>query len=298
MSGTEVTKDNKNNKTSVGKIPVGTRVYMPENEMFGNVTRNTVLGNNGIVAECDDGVKRVFCGNDLETKIYCKDDGKNLAGEEKVIPTDVSVVGPSVLQSMGLEESTQKQLLQKFMVLDPQVRLEKAKYWEENKDDKKAMSVFLPDLLQLLASDANYIKVKSQKLLSHVDETTRSKMYENLMNNFSVEEREEMMSNFTDCETDRRASQDFIQGMYRKLLDSSSYLSVEFHRSLNDAGIFEQDTVGKIDKMLSEASESEKDEIAEKWRVKKYYRSKSGSKFALGVISRYDEQSKENSDNQ
>lgn len=131
-------------------VSAGDRVYVTSAKSFGDVVKTSVLGTDAVVVECDDGSLRAVCGDKLLEEVVDKSTSKNGKGSQKTLPTDVKVIGPAVLQTFGVDEPTRAALFQKFIVLDEGVQLEKATYWEQNKDDPAKMSTFLPELMSLL----------------------------------------------------------------------------------------------------------------------------------------------------
>ena len=268
-------------------FPLGTRIYLPDVELFGDVQRTSVLGTNGIVVNCDDEVTRMFCGKEFLKKVFDKASGKNATGEAIEIPPDVKIIGPSVLKSIGVDDSSQALLLHKFMALEKSDRLEKAIYWEEHKDDQEAMSTFLPDLLRVLEDDTQFITENSKKLLTHVDETIRQEMLEKLMTDFSHEEREKMMEKFIVGKGDHKQCRQFLQYMYEILLSNDKYIMLEFTQALVKLKMFKDETVPLITTMLERTDEATQMEIATKWRSRKLYNSNRGPRFALQTIEKY-----------
>ncbi|CAM9106633.1 unnamed protein product [Sphacelaria rigidula] len=268
-------------------VTKGSRVYLPSMKMFGEVIKTSALGTVAIVVQCDDGVLRVVCGDAVENDVVDIATSKNGEGSTVTIPTDVKTIGPQVLESIGVDEETRAALFQKFMVLDEAVRLEKAAYWEANKDNPQAMATFLPELVSLLGEDTQFIQAKSAKLLRHVDPDVRDVMLTNMMTTTSPEERKAMILQYTAIQNDKRKVMTFLQGMYERLLDDKTYIEVEFKLALSRKRVNLEQSASVVTAFVAKLSEAEMAAIVSEWRQKKYYRSRHGEKHALSLIEEY-----------
>lgn len=268
-------------------VSKGSRVYIPSVKLFGDVVKTSALGTVAVVVECDDGVLRVVCGDGVEEDVVDKDTSKNGRGVSVTVPTDVKTIGPQVLESIGVDEATRAALFQKFMVLDEAVRLEKASYWEANKDNAEAMKTFLPELMGLLDEDTHFIEVKSAKLLRHLDADVRTAMMTNMMSSTTAEERKTMILEYTAIQNDKIKVVGFLQGMYERLLDDKTYIAMEFKNALGRRRIYADESVPMIAAFLSNLSETEQADIARVWRERKFYRSTHvGGAYALGLMQK------------
>ena len=263
-------------------VSKGSRVFLTSANMFGDVTRLGALGTDAVVITCDDGSLRVVCG-DLHD-VVDTESSKNGSGEDVAIPTDVRVVGKQVLKDFGLDEESSAALFQKFMVLDESLRLEKASYWEANKDDNNKMEEFLSDLLTLLGSDTAFIKAKSARLLGHLDDETRAVMLTNMMDLTTEAERKAMILQYTSIQNDRRQVDEFLQVMYELLLDNRRYIKNEFRKALVTLKILEAESTPMIESFLSNSSDIQVDDVVEEWRRMKLYRSRARGTYARNVL--------------
>ena len=268
-------------------VDKGSRVFVESLQMFGDVIKTKTLGADGVVVQCDDGSVHAVYGNNVEEKVFDKSTSKNGKGDQVELPTDVKVIGPQVLESIGVDEQTRAALFQKFMVLEESVRLEKASYWEANRNNAAAMSTFLPELMTLLGGDTLFIQAKSAKLLAHLDDDVRSAMLTSMMAKTTAEERKAMILQYTSIQNDRRRVEDFLQGLYELLLDNKTYIAMEFKKSLEKMRVFPEESSPMIAAFLANSSESELEGVVEKWRKRKYYRSRKGPRFSYEVVKEF-----------
>lgn len=238
-------------------VSKGTRVYLTSSKMFGEVMMTSVLGTDGVVVKCDNGSIQMVCGEDILDNVVEKSTENDGRGKSKAMPTDVRVIGPQVLESFGVDETTRAALFQKFMVLEENVRLEKATYWEANKDDPAKMAAFLPELMTLIGGDTQFIQTKSAKLLRHLDEDTRNAMLTNMMSSTTEDERKTMIMEYTSIQNDKRKVVEFLQSMYELLLDDETYLKMELKNALAKRRIYDEESVPMIDNLLANSSESQ-----------------------------------------
>lgn len=267
-------------------VSKGARVYISSKKMFGEVVRTRMLGTDAVVVQCDNGSLQAACGEDILDEIVDKSTLKNGRGKNKTLPTDVKVIGPQVLETFGVDERTRATLFQKFMVLEESVQLEKATYWEKNKDDAVAMSKFLPELMSLIGGDTLFIQRKSARLLKHLDEETRSKMLQNMMTKTTEEERKTLIMHYTLVQNDKRKVKAFLQDMYELLLDDKTYIMMEFKEALVAKRIFPKTSAPMIQVYLDNSSESQLSSVVRIWRKRKYYRSGKGGRYAFNVLRR------------
>lgn len=268
-------------------VAKGARTYLPGKKTYGDVVRTSMLGTDAIVVECDDGSMQAFCGNEILESVVDKTTKKNGKGNDIDIPTDVKVIGPAVLESIGLDEITRAALFQKFMVLEPEVRLEKAAYWELHQADQAKMSVFLPELMTLLGEDTLYIQTQSAKLLKHLDQATRDVMLAKFMTDTTEEQRKAFIIQFTLVRNDKFKTEEFLQGMYALLLDDSTYITMEFKKALGQRNITGSDATQLIDEFLQNTSDAIKTKVVTAWRKYKMYRSKRGKNYAYNQCRKY-----------
>lgn len=269
---------------NVMNVSKGSRVFVKSVKMFGEVTKMGALGTDAVVVMCDDGSLHVICGDNLKDDIVDKDTSKDGRGLEVPLPTDVRVIGSSILESFGVDEQTRGALFQKFLVLDESVQLEKATYWEANKDDQAKMAAFLTELVALLDEDNTFVEAKSAKLLKHLDQETRNIMLTNMMASTTGDERKAMIMQYTSIQNDKRKVAEFLQGMYELLLDNKSYIKSEFITALSAIRIFEEESTPLITDFLDNSSSAQQDDIAQEWRKRKLYRSAAGAAYARNLV--------------
>lgn len=265
-------------------VSKGSRVFVKSVKMFGEVTKMGALGTDAVVVKCDDGSLHVMCGENVKGDIVEKDTSKDGNGVEVPLPIDVRVIGPDILESFGVDEQTRATLFQKFLLLDESVRLEKATYWETNKNDQAKMTTFLQELTVLLKADDTFIQTKSEKLLKHLGADTRETMLTNMMASTTEDERKAMIMEYTSIQNDRKKVSEFLQGMYELLLDNKSYITSEFTRALTTIRMFEEESTPLITEFLANTSSAEQDDIAQEWRKRKLYRSPAGAAYARNLV--------------
>ena len=268
-------------------VAKGARTYLPGKKTYGDVVRTSMLGTDAIIVECDDGSMQAFCGDAILESVVDKATKKNGKGIDIDIPTDVKVIGPAVLESIGLDEVTRGALFQKFMVLDEVTRLEKAAYWELHQADQAKMDVFLPELMTLLGEDTLYIQTQSAKLLKHLDQATRDVMLAKFMTDTTEEQRKAFILQFTHVRNDKFKTEEFVQGMYALLLDDVTYITIEFKKALGKKNITGSDATQLIDEFLQNTSDAIKTKVVTAWRRYKMYRSKRGKSYAYNQCRKY-----------
>lgn len=268
-------------------VTTGTRIYVPSIKTYGDVVRTSILGTEAIVIQCDDGSMKAFCGEAMVSDVVNKSTGKNGKGEDVVVPTDVKVIGPAVLESIGLDETTRTALFQKFMVLDTDLRLEKATYWEANKDDEAAMSKFLPELMTVLGEDTLYIQTQANKLLAHLGADVRAGMLTKFMESTTEEERKVLIIEYTSKRSDKIKTEEFLQNMYELLLNNTEYITMEFKEALALNKIYEPESTELVATYLENTSESTLESVVNRWRTLKYYRSNKGRNYAHNQVRKY-----------
>lgn len=273
-------------------VSKGARVFIPSIDMFGEITRTSALGGTAAAVLCDDGVLRLFCGELMRTDVVDKDTQKDGNGAVQPVSTDVRTVGPPILDSFGVDDETKAVLFQKFMVLEENVRKEKASFWEANKDNQTVMSTFIPELLELLGDDTAFIQAKSERLLRDVDESVKSKMLTNMMTK-PEEDRKALIMHYTSIQNDAIKVDEFLQNMFELLLEDGDYLVMELKKALRKLLIDEAECVRLTSNFIANTTAEEQAEVASTWRTAKFYRSKKGTKFAHDLVTKYSEQTSE-----
>lgn len=267
-------------------VAKGDRVYVSFMDMFGEVMQTTTLGTDAAVVQCDDGSIQALYGDDTDDHVVDTVTGKNGRGKAFTVPTDVRKIGALMLESIGLDAETRASLFQKFLVLDEDVRKEKAAFWEANKDDAQAMAIFLPEMMALLGDDTYFIKAKAAKLLNHLDEDVRAIMFTNMMGTTTAEERKALIVRYTTIQNHKRLLVEFIEEMYKKLLDNKTYIAMEFKEYLSK-NVRLMKEIPNIPTFISNASDSQIDAIVDVWRRRKYYRSGRGGRYAFIIVRRF-----------
>jgi len=268
-------------------VAKGARTYLPGRKSYGDVVKTTMLGTDAVIVQCDDGSMQAFCGDEILDSVVDKTTKKNGRGNNIDIPTDVKVVGPAVLEAIGLDETTRAALFQKFMVLEPEVRLEKASYWETHQADNAKMAVFLPELMTLLGEDTLYIKTQSARLLKHLDQATRDVMLTKFMTETTEDQRKAFILQFTLVRNDKFKTEEFLQGMYELLLDDVTYITMEFTKALGKRNITGAAATKLIDEFLLNTTDAIKTKIITAWRKHKMYRSSRGKSYSYNQCRKY-----------
>ena len=210
----------------------GDRAYLPSSGMFGDVTRDSILGlKKACVVRSDDGRLTAFCGNVASTVVE-KNSAKDGSGNTIDVPTDVKVIGPAVLSKFEINETDQFALFHKFILLDPSVRREKAAFWEAHQYDDQVLATFIPEVLNILQSDDTYVAEHAGRLLAHVTPDIRAIMLANLESRTVADTRKGLIVRFTLIQNDKVQLEEFRQSLFTLLLGDTAYARIEMRRCL------------------------------------------------------------------
>lgn len=250
----------------------GDRAYLPSADMFGDVTRDTILGlKKGCVVRSDDGRMTAYLGNVASTVVE-KSTGKDGDGNAVDVPTDVKVIGPAVLDKFEINETDQFAMFHKFVLLDSTTRREKAKFWEEHQYDDHVLATFIPEVLTILQSDDMYIAEHADRLLAHVTPDVRATMLANMASRTVPDTRKGLIVRFTLIQNDRVQLEEFRQSLFTLLLDDREYARIEMRRCLlSIRGATEADADQQLDDFFGTATDETIEQFVSDWRAKKYY---------------------------
>lgn len=251
----------------------GDRAYLPGPKTFGDVTRDSILGlKKGFVVKADDGKLRAFCG-DVVKSVVSKSSGQDGNGTAVPLPTDVKLVGPSVLAKFGVEETDQAVLFSKFNALDPALRVQKSALFEDYKDDEKALGEFVTELLDILQPDDLYIATHAQHVLAGVPDDLRATMMANLTTKTDGDTRKSLIVHYNSIQNDTIKVEDFRQQLFALLLDNPTYARFEMKRCLmRDQGAQATEIDQRVQNFIDTAPQATTDKFVAEWRLLKYYR--------------------------
>lgn len=274
----------KHRDMSGAHVRSGDRAYLPASKGFGDVTRDRLLGlKKGCVIKGDDGKLRAF-GGDVVQSVVNKESGMDGSGTQVPLPTDVKVVGPYVLSKFGVGEAEHTALFSKFNALDPIVREEKAAFFEEHKDDDKALGEFVTGLMDILQTDDVYIATHAQQVLADVPDDIRAMMTSNLATAIESDTRKQLIGKFHTIQNDRIQVEGFKQQLFATLLDNTTYARLEMTRCLlRQQGATAASADERVQNFIQTASQATIDKFVTEWRHLKYFRN-SAKKFAMRKV--------------
>jgi len=272
-------------------VKPGDRAYLPVAQQFGDVTRSHILGlKKGCVVRSDDGKLVAFCGRKTD-EVVEKESARDGNGIEIAVPTDVKAIGPEILSRFGVSDVDQVALFQKFVNLDATVRNEKASFWEAHKYDEDALAAFIPEVLNVLQSDDEYIAKHADSLLAHVDGETRATMLSNMATRTDNESRKGLIVRYTLIQNDRVQLEEFRQSLFKLLLDDFSYARVEMVKCLRTMnGASEADALQRVNTFLGKVSQDVITGFVQEWRLMKFYTKaarKAGTRKVLHLLKRH-----------
>lgn len=239
----------------------------------------------------DDGKLVAFYGNQSK-QIVEKSSAQDGNGTQVAVPTDVKEIGPTVLSRFGVSDLDQVALFQKFISLDATVRDEKASFWEAHKYDDEVLASFIPEVVNVLQSDDEYIAKHADSLLSHVDAGTRATMLTNMAARTDSESRKGLIVRYTLIQNDRTQVEEFRQSLFKLLLEDKSYARVEMVRCLLTInGATETDALNRVNAYLDTASEDAIAGFVQEWRSMKYYTRvarRAGTRKVLHLLKKHE----------
>lgn len=264
------------------------RIFIKDNYQFGEIQRTDILGFSGSIALMkDDGLVELFAGkrkNDVIVDIVTGKDGN---GDDYIVPEDVKNFGTPVLNSIGItDENDQVALFQKYAVLSETDRKENLELWEQNSGDETNRNIFLTNLLTLLADDHLYLRTQSDLWISYIREDIRVQMMTNFFLGTNEEQRKDFIVEFTAIKNDKRKREEFLQVLFKMLLDEDTYLRIELEKY---AKKYYVDPIlsDKIDSFFLNTTNQQRTDIVSYWRLHKLFISKKGPLFAKKQIDKY-----------
>lgn len=139
-------------------LTLGERVYVKGTNMFGDVTRTTVLGVEAVSIMDDEGTTKAFFGASVDTGIVGKTSGVDGTGATVDVPVDVRQEGVAVLTASNVPPAEQPLKFVKFMgMFDQATRRAYMDDWVIKKDDPTQRAAFVQGLLADLDDDEAFI---------------------------------------------------------------------------------------------------------------------------------------------
>ncbi len=209
-------------------VTLGERVYVKGTDMFGDVTRTTVLGVEAVSIVDDEGTTKAFFGTNLDTGIVGKEVGVDGTGTAVDVPVDVRQEGVAVLTALNIPPDRQRLTFVKFMgMFDQATRRGYMDEWVLKKDDPAQSAAFLQGLLADLDDDEAFITRQGNMALSGVEENVRQKMFGRMLTVLTKEEREALIIEYMTTKNHPDKLEDFLQSMYELLMDDDDYIAME-----------------------------------------------------------------------
>jgi len=270
-------------------VTTGDRTFSKDKDEYGDVERVTMFkctATNSSVIKLDDGTFRAYLGTTLKNEVVNKTTGKDGNGADVVLPTDVKTVGPQILSNMGIPAKKQAALFQKFMVLDKATRRQKMQEWSECILEESC-NAFLNDFLTLLEDDTLYIHTYAEILLNHLDDALRQQMLTDLMSTTTVDDRIDLINEFTAVKNDKKGTESFLQKIYKMLLDDDTYWAMQM--KLFGAKVFkEPDLSNKIVAYMADTSQdASRAYYINIWRRNHVYNSRNAHRWPQYFLRRY-----------
>ena len=213
---------------SMTHVTLGERVYVKGTDMFGDVTRTTVLGVDAVSLVDDEGITKAFFGTNLSTEIVGKSAGVDGTGAAVTVPVDVKEEGIQVLTAMNITPEEQHLKFVKFMgMFDQPARRAYMEEWVTKKDDPVQRTVFVEGLMHDLEDDTQFIVAVGNQALSNVEPDVRQYMFERMLTTLSKEERESLILEWMQVKNYPIEMEEFLQGMYELLMDDDDYIAME-----------------------------------------------------------------------
>lgn len=212
-------------------VDVGERVFVQSDDMFGDVTRTTVLGINAIGLVDDEGVTRAFFGSKARSDIAQKGSGQTGDGVTVDVPLDVKTEGAGVLSAMNISPAEQGLMFIKFMgMFDKVTRRAYMGEWVKVRDDPTQRAAFLQKIKDDLSDEEAFVRIQGNKVLASLEPKVRQAMFERMMTLLTKEERESLILEWTSVRNFPHREEEFLQGMYELLMDDDDYIEMEGRR--------------------------------------------------------------------
>jgi len=251
-------------------VTLGERVYVKGTDMFGDVTRTTVLGVDAVSIVDDEGSTKAFFGTNLGTGIVGKDAGVDGNGTAVDVPVDVRQEGIAVLTAMNVTPEQQRMMFVKFMgMFDQATRRAYMDDWVLKKDDPVQREAFLQGLMADLDDDQEFIRVQGNLALARVEPATREYMFQRMVTTLTKEERESLILEWMASKNSPEKKENFLQGMYELLMDDDDYIRMEGRKAFTRLRILADEQTEIFTKFMTTVSaEDRANYVAEYRRVR------------------------------
>lgn len=221
-------------------VALGERVYVNGTDMYGDVTRTTVLGVEAVSLVDDEGTTKAFFGIKMEKDVVAKASGQDGSGTTVDLPVDVREEGVEVLTALNIPADDQRIKFSKFMgMFDQATRRAYMEDWVAKKDDPDQKSNFLQGLLDDLEDDEVFITAQGNSALAGVEPEIRQKMFQRLVTDLTQEQREGLILEWMAVKNYRDRKDEFLQGMYELLMDDDDYIAMEGRKAFTKLRILE-----------------------------------------------------------
>lgn len=248
-------------------VTLGERVYVKGTDMFGDVTRTTVLGVEAVSLVDDEGTTKAFFGTNLDTGIVGKDVGVDGTGTTVAVPVDVRQEGVAVLSAMNVTAEQQRLMFVKFMgMFDQATRRAYMDDWALKKDNATERAAFLQGLMDDLDDDQAFITKQGNLALAAVEPDVRQKMFSHLLTVLTKEERESLILEFMQSKNDPGKKEEFLQGMYELLMDDDDYIAMEGRKAFTRLRILADEQTAIFTKFMTTVSAEDRAKYVAEYR--------------------------------
>lgn len=223
-----VTRIRTNFSKTMSHVTLGERVYVKGTDMFGDVTRTTVLGVDAVSLVDDEGTAKAFFGTTAKTVLVPKTTGVDGTVAQVTVPVDVKEEGIEVPTAMNIPPEEQHLRFVKFMgMFDQQTRRAYMEDWVTKKDDADQRAAFVQGLMHDLDDDMEFITVVGNQALAAVEPEVRQYMFQRMLTTLSKEERESLILDWIQVKNYPLKKEDFLQSKYELLMDDDDYIAME-----------------------------------------------------------------------
>lgn len=248
-------------------VALGERVYVKGTDMFGDVTRTTVLGVEAVSLVDDEGTTKAFFGTNLDTGLVGKDAGVDGTGVTVDVPVDVRQEGVAVLSAMNVSAEEQNMMFVKFMgMFDQATRRAYMDDWVLKKDSATERAAFLQGLMDDLADDQAFITKQGNLALAAVEPDVRQQMFGRLLTLLTKEERESLILEFMQSRNDPGKKEEFLQGMYELLMDDDDYIAMEGRKAFTRLRILADEQTAIFTKFMTTISAEDRAKYVAEYR--------------------------------
>ena len=253
----------------------GDRVYMVDEDSYGDVSRTTFLGKPGSVMLNDDGTLGGFTENESRLNVVNKSTGKNGIDVSFELPMDVKVEGVSILSAMNITPENQKLMFIKFMgMFSKEERRAYVAEWKEKEGDPVQRTLFLNNLVGALDDDEVFISSEGKKALIDIEPEIQQKMFTKFLSTVDKATRESYILEWVVSKNDKTKRDEFLQKMYEILMDDDDYIQMEGRKALTSISIPYRDQVQIFSKFLRVTSAQQRREYVVEWRKVRKSKSK------------------------